>query len=89
MDNQIYAAPAPFFISLSAYSIFGRITMKFEEHKIVQQVMRSRQDPEAADQLIDPICHLSKQKPHALSTVLRLRDGMMSCLWPCLLFMKQ
>lgn len=26
--------------------------MKFEEHKIVQQVMRSRQDPEAADQLI-------------------------------------
>lgn len=52
MDNQIYAAPAPFFISLSAYSIFGRITMKFEEHKIVQQVMRSRQDPEAADQLI-------------------------------------
>ena len=86
MDNQIYAAPAPFFISLSAYSIFGRITMKFEEHKIVQQVMRSRQDPEAADQLIR---HLSKQKPHALSTVLRLRDGMMSCLWPCLLFTKQ
>ena len=87
MDNQIYAAPAPFFISLSAYSIFGRITMKFEEHKIVQQVMRSRQDPEAADQLIRS--YMPFIKAETARFVLRLRDGMMSCLWPCLLFMKQ
>lgn len=30
--------------------------MKFEEHKIVQQVMRSRQDPEAAGSA-DPILY--------------------------------
>ena len=64
--------------------------MKFEEHKIVQQVMRSRQDPEAADQLIRSYMPFIKAETASLyPPSLRLRDGMMSRLWPCLLFMKQ
>ena len=49
-----------------------------DEHKIIQQVYAAKEDMEAADRLIEPICRLSRQKPQNFSNARPWKDTTMN-----------